>query len=176
MTVGLVLGGARSGKSRFATHLGRSLSDSPVYLATSRRWDDDHTRRIERHRAERGPEWQTIEEEKTLSGGAVLGRVVVVDCVTLWLTNLLLDEPRDPERTAADARAELDRCFAQDATWFFVSNEVGLGVHPPTELGRRFADLQGFVNQHIAARADWVVLMVAGIPLPVKGSAGKGAA
>jgi adenosylcobinamide kinase/adenosylcobinamide-phosphate guanylyltransferase len=174
MTVGLVLGGVRSGKSRFATKLGRELSRSPLYVATSRRWDDDHARRIERHRRERGPEWQTIEEEKKLASVDVTGRVVVVDCVTLWLTNLFLDGAQDPERTFREARDELGRCFDRDATWLFVSNEVGLGVHPPTEMGRHFADLQGFVNQHLAAHADWVVLMVAGIAVPVKGTAPRG--
>lgn len=171
MTVGLVLGGVRSGKSRFATRLGRALSDKPLYIATSRRWDDDHARRIERHQRERGPEWQTVEEQKALSNVEVTGRAVVVDCVTLWLTNLFLDAAQDAERTFIEARGELGRCFDRDARWVFVSNEVGLGVHPTTEMGRRFADLQGFVNQHIAARADWVVLMVAGIPVAVKGQA-----
>jgi adenosylcobinamide kinase/adenosylcobinamide-phosphate guanylyltransferase len=174
MSVGLVLGGVRSGKSRFATRLGRELSPTPLYVATSRRWDDDHARRIERHRRERGPEWQTIEEEKALARVEATGRVVVVDCVTLWLTNLFLDSREDAERTFSDAKNELGRCFDRDATWLFVSNEIGLGVHPPTEMGRRFADLQGFVNQYIAAHADWVVLLVAGIPVSVKGAVPRG--
>jgi adenosylcobinamide kinase/adenosylcobinamide-phosphate guanylyltransferase len=170
MSVGLVLGGVRSGKSRFATKVGRELSPRPLYVATSRRMDDDHARRIERHRRERGQEWQTVEEEKALASVDVGGRVVVVDCVTMWLTNLFLDAKQEPERALSEARSELGRCFDRDATWLFVSNEVGLGMRPTSAAERRFADIQGFVNQHIAARADWVVLLVAGIAVPVKGS------
>jgi adenosylcobinamide kinase/adenosylcobinamide-phosphate guanylyltransferase len=95
--------------------------------------------------------------------------VVVVDCATLWLTNLLSQAKSDPDAALAAACAELDRLQAIDATWIFVSNELGMALHAATELGRKFVDLQGFVNQDIAARAVAVTLMVAGIPLEAKG-------
>ncbi len=166
----LVIGGARSGKSRYAEKLARSLSDKPVYLATSRPWDDDHQARIARHRRDRGPEWETIEEQKELSLPDLAGRVVVVDCVTLWLTNFFVDLGQDVDACLSAAQRELDRALARDTTWIFVSNELGQGLHAPTEVGRKFTDLQGFMNQYIAARMDAVALLVAGIPLYVKGS------
>jgi adenosylcobinamide kinase/adenosylcobinamide-phosphate guanylyltransferase len=164
----LVLGGARSGKSRHAQALARSLSASPVYLATSRRWDDDHAARIERHRRDRGPEWITRESDRALACDDLAGRVVVVDCLTLWLTNLVIDLGHDVDRVRAEADAELRRVAAIDATWILVSNEVGMSLHPETELGRKFVDLQGFVNQDVAARADAVTWMVAGLPVEVR--------
>lgn len=167
--IALVLGGARSGKSRYAADAARSLSPSPVMLATSRIYDADHADRIARHRADRGPEWRTIEEEKAIARADLAGRVVVVDCVTLWLTNFFLDMGADPAAAQDAALAELSRVEAIDARWIFVSNELGMAPHAPTEMGRKFVDLQGFVNQAIAARAAAVSLMVAGIPLAVKG-------
>jgi adenosylcobinamide kinase/adenosylcobinamide-phosphate guanylyltransferase len=165
----LVLGGARSGKSRHAERLAHSLTDKPVYLATSRPWDDDHQARIARHRRDRGPEWETIEEQKQLSAPDLSGRVVVVDCVTLWLTNFFVDLGQDVDACLVAAQSELDRALARDTTWIFVSNELGQGLHAPTEIGRKFTDLQGFMNQYIAARVEAVALLVAGIPLYVKG-------
>ncbi len=169
MTITLIVGGARSGKSRYAEILAKSLTDHPVYVATSRPWDDDHQARIERHKRDRGPEWETIEEELRLSSLEVRRRVVVVDCVTLWLTNFFVDHGQQLDDCLNAARAELDRTFAVDNDWIFVSNEVGQSLHPPTEAGRKFTDLQGFINQHIASRADRVALVVTGIPLFVKG-------
>jgi adenosylcobinamide kinase / adenosylcobinamide-phosphate guanylyltransferase len=165
----LVLGGARSGKSRFAQRLALEKAPDPIYLATSRVYDEDHRRRIERHRAERGPEWTTIEEPEHPSRAPLGGRVAVVDCLTLWLTNCLMSADGDVDRTLAFVTAELERLLALPATLILVSNEVGLGVHPPTELGRRFADLQGLLNQLVASRVDSVTLMVAGLSHPIKG-------
>lgn len=168
----LIIGGARSGKSRHAQTLARGLSAAPVYLATSRRWDDDHAARIERHRRERGPEWTTREDERTLAHPDLAGRVVVVDCLTLWLTNLLFDGEHEVacgvDRARAEANREIERLAAIDATWILVSNEVGMSLHAETELGRKFVDLQGFVNQDVAARADAVTWMVAGLPVAVR--------
>ncbi len=171
MTTTLIIGGTRSGKSRYAQRLARELSDRPVYLATSRHWDDDHRARIERHKAERGSEWRTIEEEKRLALPELQGQVVVVDCITMWLTNHFFDHGSCLQTSIEYANAELERALLLPIEWIFVSNEVGMSLHAPTELGRKFADLQGFVNQHIAARADAVCLMVAGISHYVKGSA-----
>ena len=167
--IALVLGGARSGKSGYAASVARALSPSPVLLATSRPYDADHAARIARHRADRGPEWTTVEEETKIARTDLGGRVVVIDCVTLWLTNLFLDGGEDGAATLAIARAELGRLAEIEACWIFVSNELGMAPHAATEMGRRFVDLQGLVNQAIGARAVAVSLMVAGIPLAVKG-------
>ena len=173
MTVTLILGGARSGKSRYAQRLARRLSEQPVYVATSRRWDDDHAARIARHQQDRGPEWQTIEAEKHLASLDLQGRIIVVDCVTLWLTNFFADTRGDPEAALRFTIEQFDRSVDphRGNTWLFVSNELGQGVHASTQAGRQFVDAQGWLNQHIAARADHVVLMVAGLPLDVKGRA-----
>ena len=167
--IALVLGGARSGKSRYAARVAKELSPSPVMLATSRIFDADHAARIARHRADRGPEWTTIEEEKAIAKPELAGRVVVIDCVTLWLTNFFLDAGQSVPDTHAAASAEIDRLEAIQATWILVSNELGMAPHAATDTGRKFVDLQGFVNQEIAARASAVALMVAGIPLAAKG-------
>jgi adenosylcobinamide kinase/adenosylcobinamide-phosphate guanylyltransferase len=167
--IALVIGGARSGKSRHAQRVATALAASPIMLATSRTYDDDHAARIARHKADRGPEWTTIEEPKAIARADLSGRVVVVDCVTLWLTNFFSDARWDPAAAHEAARAELARAFSIDATWIFVSNELGMSPHAATEAARKFVDVHGFVNQEIAARADAVTLMVAGIPLPVKG-------
>jgi adenosylcobinamide kinase/adenosylcobinamide-phosphate guanylyltransferase len=167
--IALILGGTRSGKSRYAQRVASALAAEPVMLATSRPWDADHAARIARHKADRGPEWTTIEEDKAIARPDLAGRVVVVDCVTLWLTNYFADAKWDGAAAHDAARAELARAFDVGATWIFVSNELGMAPHAPTESARKFVDVQGFVNQEIAARADAVALMVAGIPLPVKG-------
>ena len=169
-TIALVLGGARSGKSRYAATVALELSRSPIMLATSRILDDaDHAARIARHRADRGPEWTTIEEPRGIARADLAGRVVVVDCATLWLTNVFLDLKQRVTETHEAMLEELGRLAAIDATWIFVSNELGMAPHAATETGRKFVDLQGFLNQAIAARAAAVALMVAGIPLAVKG-------
>jgi len=173
MSVTLVLGGARSGKSRFAEREARRLSPEPIYLATSRPWDEAHQKRIARHRADRGPEWTTVEQPLELSALRMTGRVVVVDCVTLWLTNYFCDLEQDVDVCLKAAQCEFDRAIELDNTWLFVSNELGQGLHAATEAGRKFTDLQGFMNQFIAARADRVVLLVAGIPLQIKNEAPK---
>lgn len=164
----LVIGGARSGKSRYAQQLALELTSAPIYLATSRPWDDDHRARIDRHRSDRGPEWTTIEEPLRPSQAPVGGKVVVLDCITLWLTNVFSARAHDPELSLGDATAELTKTLGVGATWIFVTNELGQGVHAATEAGRKFTDLQGFVNQFLAARCDSVQLMVAGIPVRVK--------
>jgi adenosylcobinamide kinase/adenosylcobinamide-phosphate guanylyltransferase len=164
----LITGGQRSGKSSFAQRLALSLSDHPVYLATSRPWDDEHRKRIERHKAERDERWQNIEEEKELSRHRLTGRTVLVDCITLWATNFFFDMQADTEQALAALRAEFDRFTAQDARFIFVTNEIGMGEMPQNELQRKFADLQGWINQYIAARAGEAYLMVSGIPVKIK--------
>jgi adenosylcobinamide kinase/adenosylcobinamide-phosphate guanylyltransferase len=167
----LVLGGTRSGKSRYAQHLALQLSPRPLYVATSRVWDADHQARIARHQCERGPEWRTLECEIELAELPLDGEVAVIDCVTLWLSNFFSDENGDVERCLARACSILDRVLHRGAQLLLVSNELGQGLHAPSEVGRKFVDLQGLVNQHIAARADNVAWMVAGIAHYVKGAA-----
>ncbi|OGX91321.1 bifunctional adenosylcobinamide kinase/adenosylcobinamide-phosphate guanylyltransferase [Hymenobacter coccineus] len=163
-----VSGGQRSGKSRYAQELALSLSPNPVYLATSRAWDDDHRQRIARHVADRDARWTTLEEEKYPSRLDLAGRTVVLDCVTLWLTNFFTDTKYDVETTLHKSKAEFDKLVQQHCTLIIISNEIGMGLHAPTEAGRKFADLQGWLNQHIAQRADRAIFMVSGLPLVVK--------
>lgn len=167
----LITGGERSGKSRFAQEMAMKETPTPVYLATARVWDDEFRLRIERHRRDRGEQWTTIEEEKFLSRHDLAGRTVVIDCVTLWLTNFFCDagDDRPLDDILREAREEFDRFTRHAAHYIFVSNEIGMGGVPIDPVQRRFTDLQGWMNQYIAARADEVVLMVSGIPVGVKG-------
>lgn len=167
----LITGGERSGKSRFAQEMVMKETPTPVYLATARVWDDEFRLRIERHQRDRGEQWTTIEEEKFLSRHELAGRTVVIDCVTLWLTNFFCDAGNDCplDDILREAREEFDRFTRHAAHYIFVSNEIGMGGVPIDPVQRRFTDLQGWMNQYIAARADEVVLMVSGIPVGVKG-------
>lgn len=167
----LITGGERSGKSRFAQEMAMKETPTPVYLATARVWDDEFRLRIERHQRDRGEQWTTIEEEKFLSRHELAGRTVVIDCVTLWLTNFFCDAGNDCplDDILREAREEFDRFTRPTAHYIFVSNEIGMGGVPIDPVQRRFTDLQGWMNQYIAARADEVVLMVSGIPVGVKG-------
>jgi adenosylcobinamide kinase / adenosylcobinamide-phosphate guanylyltransferase len=163
-----ITGGQRSGKSRYAQQLAEGLTDRPIYLATARVWDDDFKARIHRHRSDRGEHWQTVEEEKRLGRLVFEKRVVLLDCITLWLTNIYHDNQYQVEASLAEARDEWRVFAAQDFTLIVVSNELGMGLHAEQESARKFADLQGWMNQHIAAMANTVYLMVAGIPVKIK--------
>lgn len=165
----LVTGGQRSGKSGYAQKRALSLTTNPVYLATSRVWDEEFRQRVLRHQADRGPEWTNIEEEKYLSHHNLNGRVVVIDCVTLWGTNFFFDNDSNVELSLNELKEEFDRLAEQDAYLIFVTNEIGLGGVSPDTVQRKFTDLQGWLNQYIASRADEVVLMISGIPMKVKG-------
>ncbi len=163
----LITGGQRSGKSEEAERLALSLSDRPVYLATAHVWDEEFRQRVERHQQRRGPQWTNIEEERRLSRHDLGGRVVLVDCITLWLTNIFFDL-QDTEKALAEAKAEFDRLVAQDATFIFVTNEIGSGGVSTDAVQRQFTDLQGWMNQYVARRADEVLLMVSGIAVKIK--------
>ena len=165
----LITGGARSGKSAYAEQMALALSEAPVYLATARIWDEEFRERVRRHQERRGPQWTNIEEEKYLSRHPVAGRVVLVDCLTLWCTNFFFDLESQVDAALTAAREEFDRFTAQDATFLFVTNEIGMGGTSDNEIQRKFTDLQGWMNQYAAARADEVVLMVSGIPVKIKG-------
>lgn len=165
----VVTGGQRSGKSGYASRLALSLAEHPVYLATSRIWDDEFRLRVERHQRDRGSEWTNIEEEKYLSRHILTGRVVVIDCVTLWGTNFFFDNHSDVELSLSQLKEEFGKLTQQEATFIFVTNEVGMGGVAMDEVQRKFTDLQGWLNQYIASLADEVVLMVSGLPLRIKG-------
>lgn len=167
----LLLGGARSGKSRYAVELARVIGGSGAVVATARALDGDMAARIARHRAERPAGWATIEEPYDVPAAcrraARSHDVVLVDCITVWVSNLMeRGDDEAPVLAAADDLAKMLR--ERLVSVILVSNEVGQGVHPPTELGRRFRDLLGLVNQRLAAAADRVTLMVAALPLTVK--------
>lgn len=164
----LVTGGQRSGKSDFAQNRALEMSKHPVYLATSRIWDEEFRQRVLRHQANRGPEWMNVEEEKFLSRHDLAGRVIVIDCVTLWCTNFFFDNNSVVDISLQQIKEEFDAFVRQDAYFIFVTNELGLGGVSVDDTQRRFTDLQGWVNQYIASKADEVVLMVSGIPVPVK--------
>jgi adenosylcobinamide kinase/adenosylcobinamide-phosphate guanylyltransferase len=164
----LVTGGQRSGKSSYAQKLALSLTDNPVYLATSAVWDEEHRARIERHKRDRGAEWTNIEELKDLQNVDVNNRVVVIDCVTLWATNFFSEANGDVEISLAAITERFEAFTQQNATFIFVTNELGLGGTSMNDLQRRFTDLLGWVNQHIARCADEMVLMVSGIPVYIK--------
>lgn len=170
----LITGGQRSGKSRYAEELALSLSDHPVYVATAHIWDEEFRQRVLRHQERRGPQWTNIEEERELSRHDLTGRVAVIDCVTLWCTNFFFDrnKPDNEQPTVDEAlkllKEEFNRFTNQDATLIFVTNEIGAGGVSTDVIQRRFTDLQGWMNQYVAQKADEVILMVSGIPVKIK--------
>lgn len=165
----LITGGTRSGKSSYAQKLAESKSKNPVYLATARVWDEDFRLRIERHQNDRGPHWINIEQEKELSACDVDGQTVLLDCITLWLTNIFFDNQFNADHSLEEAKAEWDRFAQKNMKLIVVSNELGMGVHPVEESARKFADMQGWMNQYIAQMSDEVFLMISGIPVKIKG-------
>ncbi len=185
MSCTLVLGGARSGKSAHAEQLAHASGKEVVYVATSRAGDAEMAARISQHRTRRPAHWQTVEEELALA--AVLrahcgpGRLVLVDCLTLWLSNLMFCDGRAwpevgevalPERFHQERAALLDFLdTGAEGDIVFVSNEVGMGIVPWGAVSRCFADEAGWLNQAVAAQAERVVLVAAGLPLVLKGAA-----
>ena len=161
----LVTGGQRSGKSSYSQQMAENESERPVYLATARHWDEEFTARIRRHQSDRGEKWENIEELKNISKFNLDGRTVMLDCITLWLTNIFYDHGYDIDKSLAEAKAEWDLFIQNDFRLIVVTNEIGMGVIPHDAMTRRFCDLQGWMNQYIAKQADRVVLMVSGIPI-----------
>ena len=164
----LITGGQRSGKSSKAEELALSLSGSPVYVATAHVWDEEFRERVLKHQARRGPQWTNIEEEMYLSRHDLTGRVAVLDCVTLWLTNFFFANDSDVDKSLELAKTEFDAFTNHDATYIFVTNEIGSGGVSENAVQRKFTDLQGWMNQYIASKADEVILMVSGIPVKIK--------
>lgn len=187
----LITGGERSGKSRYAEEMALSLSDHPIYLATARIWDEEFRQRVKIHQSRRGPEWTNVEEEKFLSHHKFNGEVILIDCITLWTTNFFFDYVSSPydsseksisyeghmalsgirqiEDTLETVKNEFLKFTNQNATFIFVTNEIGMGGTPANDVQRRFTDLLGWVNQFVASQADEVILMVSGIPVKIKG-------
>ena len=163
-----ISGGERSGKSSYAQKLAESLSDTPIYLATSRIWDEDFKQRVDRHISDRDERWTTVEEGKWLSKVISEKQTVVVDCVTLWLTNFFVDTKYDIEKALEIAKEEINKLVEIDANIIIISNEIGMGLHANSESGRKFTQLQGWTNQHIAKLADKAIFMVSGLPLTLK--------
>ncbi|MBA8843010.1 adenosylcobinamide kinase/adenosylcobinamide-phosphate guanylyltransferase [Ochrobactrum sp. RH1CCR137] len=165
----LVLGGTRSGKSSYAEKMAQSSGLQPLYLATGRAFDDEMENRIAIHRDRRGSDWQTVEEPLDLVSALTLhvavDRFVLVDCLTLWLTNLMMAE-RDIAAETAGLVAMLPNLAGPVV---FVSNEVGFGIVPENRMAREFRDHAGFLHQAVAAVADEVYLIAAGLPLKMKG-------
>jgi adenosylcobinamide kinase/adenosylcobinamide-phosphate guanylyltransferase len=162
-----VLGGARSGKSRHAEELISQLPAPWTYIATAEAFDDEMRARIAHHRARRDDRWQTLDAPLDLVG--VLNKIpdgapVLVDCLTLWLTNVILGD-YDVE---AECHRLVETLSQPRGPWFVVSNEVGLGIVPENALARRFRDEAGRLNQMVAGKADRVLFMVAGLPMKVK--------
>jgi adenosylcobinamide kinase/adenosylcobinamide-phosphate guanylyltransferase len=169
MTFTLVLGGARSGKTAFAQAQAEAAVARPTLIATAQAFDDEMRDRIDRHRTERGDRWTTIEAPLDLNAalaGLTADDAVVVDCLTLWLSNLMHAQ-LDPEAGARELIIALAACPAR--VWL-VSNEVGQGIVPDNALARRFRDEAGWMHQRLAAAADAVMLIVAGLPLRLKPS------
>ncbi len=175
----LVTGGARSGKSALAERLARAAG-RVLFVATAEAGDEEMEARIEAHKAARPETWDTAEEPlhlvNVLAEKAASYDLVLIDCLTLWVSNLLLSKPDEPDqerRILGTAEKLLATYEAGRATWVVVSNEVGLGVVPPTELGRQYRDLLGRVNQLLARKADRVYLAVAGLSLELKSLGAK---
>lgn len=166
----LVLGGARSGKSALAERLVRGAGGAAVYIATAQAWDDEMAARIAQHRTDRGEGWQTVEAPldlpAALTEAAQPGRAVLIDCLTLWLSNLMLGG----HDIAAATDALEGAVRAAPCPVAMVANEVGLGIVPDNALARRFRDAQGRLNQRMAAAADLVLFCAAGLPLVMKGA------
>ena len=167
----LILGGVRSGKSRLAERLARDRGGPVVYLATATSGDEEMARRIEAHRSRRPRDWTLIEEPialgRTINSCAGPGRFLLVDCLTLWLTNLLTHE--DPSLLATERAALLEVLPELPGDIVLVGNETNMGIIPLGEVSRRFCDESGSLYQELAARCDRVVLTIAGLPQVLKG-------
>jgi adenosylcobinamide kinase/adenosylcobinamide-phosphate guanylyltransferase len=167
----LILGGVRSGKSRHAGEIARAAGCAVTVIATGTAQDQEMMERIELHRAQRPKEWSVVEEPvrlaSALAAAASPSRIVIVDCLTLWLTNLLCGE--DPGALQRESTQLLELLPLLPGDCVLVSNEVGLGIIPANALARRFADEAGTLHQQLAALCDRVIFMAAGLPLRLKG-------
>lgn len=175
----LILGGARSGKSSYAQRLAEETGKSVTFIATAQALDEEMSARIQKHRAERPADWDTLEMplEVAIQIQTIKSDVVILDCITLLVSNLLMQFVKDdivdeaPFQLAVQREVEelIVSIRAQKQDWIIISNEVGLGLVPPYQMGRVYRDWLGWANQRLAREADKVILMVAGIPMIIKG-------
>lgn len=178
MTITFILGGARSGKSSYAQMLAQESGKSVTFIATAQALDEEMSARIQKHQAERPSTWQTLESPFDLAAcvGQIKSQVVILDCITLLITNLMMhyvkDDLVDEAPFLDTVRKEIDEFVValreQQHDWLIVSNEVGLGLVPPYQMGRVYRDAIGWANQRLAREANKVIFMVAGIPMTVK--------
>ena len=169
----LVTGGARSGKSTWVVGQAEAATEGPLtFVATAEALDEDMTARIERHRLDRSERWSTVEEPLGLAARlpALAGDAIVVDCLTMWISNLLFALEARGGDAAVEAEIDtfVDALTRVRAPTWIVTNEVGLGIVPADALSRRYRDLLGRCNQRVAARADRVTMLVSGLPLRLK--------
>jgi adenosylcobinamide kinase / adenosylcobinamide-phosphate guanylyltransferase len=174
----LIIGGARSGKSAFGERLAARLSDQVLYVATAQALDEEMRERIHKHRAARPPHWQTLEAslqvEQAIEQAVGPAELVLLDCLTLLVSNVILQDGDDVTIETARPRVEaeieglLRVSQKHSKPIIIVSNEVGMGVIPPYPLGRIYQDLLGWANQRVAAQADQVYLLIAGLPVEIK--------
>jgi adenosylcobinamide kinase/adenosylcobinamide-phosphate guanylyltransferase len=174
----LILGGARSGKSSYAQTLAQQSGKSVTFIATAQALDDEMSARIHKHRAERPSTWETLEIPFDLAAcvGQITSEVIILDCITLLITNLMMQYVKDdlveeaPFMAAVRKEIDgfIDALHEHEREWLIVSNEVGLGLVPPYQMGRVYRDAIGWANQRLAREADNVIFMVAGIPMTVK--------
>jgi adenosylcobinamide kinase/adenosylcobinamide-phosphate guanylyltransferase len=168
-----VIGGARSGKSQFAQDLAHSLKGRKVFIATAEALDDEMRQRIASHRRARPSGWDTVEEPRHL-GQAVQEcagtyDILLIDCLTLWISNLLTNNPLPETEIGQEIKSLINSCKTESSTVIIVSNEVGMGIVPVDSLTRLYRDIVGRANQDIASEADEVYLVVSGIPVQIKG-------
>ena len=171
-----VTGGARSGKSQFAQDLAHSQKGSTVFIATAEARDDEMRKRIASHRRARPSGWDTVEEPRHL-GQAVQEcagayDILLIDCLTLWISNLLTNNPLPETEIEREIQSLVNSCKTESSTVIIVSNEVGMGIVPVDSLTRLYRDIVGRANQDIASEADEVYLVVSGIPVQIKGKTG----
>lgn len=169
----LITGGQRSGKSVYAEQLALNLSPNPIYIATAHIWDEEFRARVKKHQERRGNQWTNIEEERKLSRYDVTGQTILIDCCTLWATNVFFDHESDNDNVKVqncldELKTEFDLFTSQEATFIFVTNEIGLGGISENKLQRQFTDLIGLFNQYVAAKADNVTLIISGIAINIK--------
>jgi adenosylcobinamide kinase/adenosylcobinamide-phosphate guanylyltransferase len=172
----IVIGGCRSGKSRYALDLAGKLSENKkIFIATCLPQDEEMRQRVARHQKDRGKTWITLEVPidlpETVTQNSSRGDVILVDCLTLWISNLLTKTRETSEREVIESVDNLTRALQTvKCPVILVSNEVGTGIVPENQLARQFRDIMGMANQRVAACADGVIWMVAGIPVKIKGS------
>lgn len=169
----LILGGVRSGKSSYAQQLASGLGNRILFLATAEAGDEEMKRRIARHKSSRPESWRTVEEPLDIAGAlrknTAHADAVIIDCITVWLSNMLMHDEKLSEESMLAGIDGLINAYEKDyATYIVVSGEVGMGIVPEHPLGRVFRDYLGLANQRLAGIADRVVLMVAGIPMDLK--------